>query len=71
MADSGLSDDEWGVVERLTECNSLADELDGLDAKRFLEGVEALQEQVFALPTKRALAKQRKETYCEASIAKN
>ncbi len=70
MTDSGLSDDEWGVVERLTECNSLADELDGLDAKRFLEGVEALQEQVFALPTKRALAKQPMETYCVASIAK-
>ena len=60
MADSGLSDDEWGVVERLTECNSLADELDGLDRKRFLEGVEALQEQVLALPTKRALAVKKK-----------
>ena len=52
---SGLTSDEWGVVERLAECNSLADEIDGLDRRRFMEGVEVLQEQVLALPTKRAI----------------
>ena len=52
---SGLSNDEWGVVERLAECSSLADEIDGLDKRRFLDGVEVLQEQVLALPTKRAI----------------
>jgi hypothetical protein len=52
---TGLTEAEWGVVERLAECHSLMAELPGLDAPRFDAGVQALQEQVLALPAKRAL----------------
>jgi hypothetical protein len=55
MHNTGLTEAEWGVVERLAECHSLMAELPGLDAPRFDAGVQALQEQVLALPAKRAL----------------
>jgi hypothetical protein len=55
MASTGLTEAEWGVVERLTECHSLMIELPDLDAPRFDAGIQALQEQVLSLPAKRAL----------------
>lgn len=62
MTDTGLSEAEWGVVERLSECHSLMVELPGLEAARFDTGLQELQEQVLALPTKRAMAaKDRKD----------
>jgi hypothetical protein len=54
---SGLTEAEWAVVERLAECHSLMSELDGLDFTRFDNAIQTLQEQVLALPAKRALAR--------------
>lgn len=55
MNGTGLTEAEWGVVERLAECHSLMSEMPDLDAQRFDAGVQALQEQVLAQPAKRAL----------------
>ena len=52
---TSLTEAEWAVVERLAECHSLLCELPGLDLDRFDAGIQALQEQVLSLPTKRAL----------------
>jgi len=52
----GLRPEEWQVVERLAECHHLLSEIDGLDFERFDAGIQSLQEMVFALPAKRALA---------------
>ena len=55
MEATGLTEAEWGVVERLAECHSLMAEIDGIDVHRMDEGIQALQEQVLSLPAKRAL----------------
>jgi hypothetical protein len=65
MQNTGLTEAEWGVVERLAECHSLLAELPDLDATRFDAGVQALQEQVLSLPAKRAL--RRAESRTEAA----
>ena len=56
-----LTESEWGVVERLAECHSLMVEIPGLDYERFDTAIQELQEQVLALPAKRAM-KQREGT---------
>lgn len=58
---SGLRPEEWQAIERLAECHSLAAELDGIDFDRFDAGVQALQEQILAMPAKRALLAGRSE----------
>jgi hypothetical protein len=54
MHSTGLTEAEWGVVERLAECHSLMSEISDLDFARFDTGIQALQEQVLSLPAKRA-----------------
>lgn len=54
---TGLTEAEWAIVEHLAECRSLTAELDGLDFQRFDAAIQGLQEQVLALPVKRAIAR--------------
>jgi hypothetical protein len=54
MPETGLTEAEWAVVEHLGECHSLLSELDGLDFERFDHAIQGLQDQVFALPARRA-----------------
>ena len=45
--------EEFAVIELLAESWCLVEELEGIDKERFRAGIDALQDQVFALPTRR------------------
>lgn len=52
-APTDLTVEEFAVIERLAECDLMAEELDGIDRARFGRCVFCLQDQVFALGAKR------------------
>jgi hypothetical protein len=50
-----LTEAEWGLVEHLAQCYCLANDVFDLDEGRFRAKITELQEQVLALPTRRAM----------------
>lgn len=59
LARSGLTDAQWVMYEKLMACDKQAVELPELDHHEFHSAILSLQNQVLALPARRALLKEK------------